>query len=72
MRNRIGGALAAGFLCLVAATIGVWSGPLASASGALHADASSPAHVAAVHATAVHGTAVHGTAVHGTAVHATS
>jgi hypothetical protein len=36
MRNHPGRAIAVGFLCSVAATIGLWSGALASASGALH------------------------------------
>jgi len=36
MRNHPGRAIAVGILCSVAATIGLWSGALASASGALH------------------------------------
>ena len=36
MRNHPGRAVAVGILCSVAATIGLWSGALASASGALH------------------------------------
>jgi hypothetical protein len=36
MRNRRGRAVAVGILCAIAATVGLWSGPLASASGALH------------------------------------
>ena len=31
-----GRAIAVGFLCAVAATIALWSGPLEAASGALH------------------------------------
>jgi hypothetical protein len=43
-------AAAAGILCAIAATVGVWSGPLAAASGTLHSGApmtastTSPAH----------------------------
>jgi hypothetical protein len=43
--------IAAGVLCAVAATVALWSGPLASATTALHTSASTPAHVAA-HASA--------------------
>ena len=39
MRNRKGRAVAVGILCATAASIGLWSGPLASASGALHSGA---------------------------------
>ncbi len=35
MRNHPGRALAVGILCSIAATVTLWSGPLASASGAL-------------------------------------
>jgi hypothetical protein len=42
MKNHPGRVIAAGILCSIAATFAVWSGPLASASGALH---SSTAHV---------------------------
>jgi hypothetical protein len=31
--------IAAGILCSLAATVAVWSGPLAAATGALHSDA---------------------------------
>ncbi len=31
--------IAAGILCSIAATVAVWSGPLAAASGALHSNA---------------------------------
>jgi hypothetical protein len=48
MRNYTGGAIAAGILCSIAATIAVWSGPLATASGALHSNAAPPASVGAV------------------------
>ena len=42
-----GRAAAVGLLCAIAATVALWSGPLAAASGALHSDASSvPAHQA--------------------------
>ena len=36
MRNHPGRAIAVGILCSIAASIGLWSGALASASGALH------------------------------------
>jgi len=36
MRLHKGRVIAAGVLCAIAATVGVWSGPLASASGTLH------------------------------------
>jgi hypothetical protein len=39
MRNHRGRVIAAGILCAMAATVAVWSGPLASASGALHSSA---------------------------------
>jgi hypothetical protein len=39
MRNRKGRAIAVGILCATAASIGLWSGALASASGALHSGA---------------------------------
>ncbi len=39
MRNRKGRAIAVGILCAMAASIGWWSGALASASGALHSGA---------------------------------
>jgi hypothetical protein len=39
MRSYQGRMIAAGILCSVAATVAVWSGPLAAASGALHANA---------------------------------
>jgi hypothetical protein len=48
MRNYKGGAIAAGVLCSIAATIAVWSGPLAAASGALHSNAAAPAQVSTV------------------------
>lgn len=48
MRNYRGGAIAAGILCSIAATIAVWSGPLAAASGALHSNAAAPAPVSGV------------------------
>jgi hypothetical protein len=48
MRVHKGRAVAAGLLCAIAATVGVWSGPLFAATGALHASsqASAPAHSA--------------------------
>jgi hypothetical protein len=39
MRKHPGRVIAAGILCSIAATITLWSGPLASASGALHSSA---------------------------------
>ncbi|MGA2930810.1 MAG: hypothetical protein ABSE98_01835 [Acidimicrobiales bacterium] len=39
MRNRKGRAVAVGLLFAIAASIGLWSGALASASGALHSGA---------------------------------
>jgi hypothetical protein len=44
-----GKAVAAGVLCALAATVTVWSGPLASASATFHsaAPAATPAHVPA-------------------------
>jgi hypothetical protein len=42
-----GGVAAVGFLCAIAATVALWSGPLAAASSALHSGASSvPVHQA--------------------------
>jgi hypothetical protein len=40
-----GRTIAAGFLCALAATVGVWSGPLASTTTALHTSDTPPAHV---------------------------
>ncbi len=39
MRNHRGGVIAAGVLCAIAATVAVWSGPLAAASDDLRAAA---------------------------------
>jgi hypothetical protein len=41
-----GRTIAVGLLCAVAATVSVWSGPLASASSALHSSGATPTHVA--------------------------
>jgi hypothetical protein len=50
MELHKGRAAAAGVLCAIAATVAVWSGPLASAaSGTLHSSVSSPAHVRTAH-----------------------
>jgi hypothetical protein len=50
MKLHKGRAAAAGILCAIAATVAVWSGPLASAaSGTLHSSASTPVHVSATH-----------------------
>jgi hypothetical protein len=43
MRNIRGRALAAGILCAIAATVAVWSGPLAAVSADLHAAAGAAA-----------------------------
>jgi len=42
----VGGLVSAGILCAIAATVTLWSGPLAAASGALHTSAQQPAHSA--------------------------
>jgi hypothetical protein len=47
MQLHKGRIVAAGVLCAMAATVGVWSGPLASASGTLHSGAAPAAHVSA-------------------------
>jgi hypothetical protein len=39
MRKHPGRAIAVGLLCSIAATVTLWSGPLASASGDLHSSA---------------------------------
>ena len=50
MELHKGRAAAAGVLCAIAATVAVWSGPLASAaSGTLHSSVSTPAHVGTAH-----------------------
>jgi hypothetical protein len=43
MRDRKGRAIAVGILCATAASIGLWSGALASASGALRSGAQTQA-----------------------------
>jgi hypothetical protein len=46
MKLHKGRVAAAGILCAIAATVTVWSGPLASAaSGTLHSSVPAPAHV---------------------------
>jgi hypothetical protein len=55
-RRKKGGVAAVGLLCAVAATVAVWSGPLASATAAFHASsrtATAPAAVVAHAAPAV-------------------
>jgi hypothetical protein len=49
MELHKGRVIAAGVLCAMAATVTVWSGPLASASATFHsaAPALAPAHVSA-------------------------
>jgi hypothetical protein len=50
MELHKGRVAAAGILCSLAATVAVWSGPLASAaSGTLHSSASTPVHVGGAH-----------------------
>lgn len=49
MRNRLGRAIAVGILCAIAATVGLWSTALASASGALHSGAQGQVQVTASH-----------------------
>jgi hypothetical protein len=39
MRKRVGGVIAASILCGIAATVSVWSGPLAAASSDLRSAA---------------------------------
>jgi len=50
MRNRKGRAIAVGVLFAIAASIGLWSGPLASASGALHSGARAQVQMTTSHA----------------------
>jgi hypothetical protein len=45
MKLHKGRVIAAGILCAIAATVGVWSGPLAAASGTLHSGAPTPVPV---------------------------
>lgn len=47
MRNHPGRAIAVGILCSIAASIGLWSGALASASGALHSGTHAQVHTPA-------------------------
>ena len=47
MQLHKGRVVATGVLCAIAATVGVWSGPLASASGTFHTAAPAAAHVSA-------------------------
>jgi hypothetical protein len=47
MKLHQGRVIAAGILCAIAATVTVWSGPLASASGTLHSGAAAPVHASA-------------------------
>jgi hypothetical protein len=52
MESHKGRVAAAGILCAIAATVAVWSGPLASAAtGELHSTAPTPTpvHVSAAH-----------------------
>jgi hypothetical protein len=48
VRRPRGRAIGVGILCAVAATVALWSGPLESASGALHAGSAAPAPVSSV------------------------
>jgi hypothetical protein len=45
MRIHKGRAAAVGILCVVAATVTLWSGPLSAVSGALHSSAQAQAQV---------------------------
>ena len=47
MQLHKGRVIAAGILCAMAATVGVWSGPLAAASGTLHSGTPASAQVSA-------------------------
>ena len=47
MQLHNGRVAATGILCAIAATVGVWSGPLASASGTFHTAAPASSHVSA-------------------------
>ena len=50
MKLHEGRVAAAGILCTMAATVALWSGPLASAaSGTLHSSASTPVQLGATH-----------------------
>jgi hypothetical protein len=54
-RRKKGGVAAIGLLCAVAATVAVWSGPLASATSGFHASSrTAPVVVHAVQADAGH------------------
>jgi hypothetical protein len=48
MRVHKGRAIAGGILCVAAATVAVWSGPLASATAALHSGTSPSSQTSAV------------------------
>ena len=52
MQIHKGRAAAVGFLCAVAATVTLWSGPLSAASGALHSSGQAQSHVTAAGNTA--------------------
>ena len=54
MRAHRGRAVGAGLLCMVAATVALWSGPLLSASSAMH---SAPATATATATMQTHGSA---------------
>jgi hypothetical protein len=44
MRLQKGRVIGAGILCAIAATVAVWSGPLAAASGTLHSGGPAAVH----------------------------
>ena len=48
--RKKGGIAAVGFLCAVAATVTVWSGPLASATAAFHASSGTGSAPVVAHA----------------------
>jgi hypothetical protein len=45
VKKHPGRALAVGILCTIAATVTLWSGPLASASSALHSGTPTQVHL---------------------------
>jgi hypothetical protein len=57
-RRKKGGVAAIGLLCAVAATVAVWSGPLASATSGFHASSRTVPPVVAHAAQAVAGHAI--------------
>ncbi len=56
MRTHVGGLVSAVILCAAAGTVALWSGPLATASSALHTSAQQPVHVVAARSASSHST----------------